>query len=73
MKLTEYIAMLTELLNKHGDLTVKNSIYPQCTVTARLEYMRIPINKRQILYRFYHEGSDLPDQKGEKVIAVYAV
>jgi hypothetical protein len=70
MKLTEYIAMLTDLLNKHGDLEVKNSLYPRCSVDANIKFMRIPKDKRQTQIAFWSEYSDNPEQKGEKIIAL---
>ena len=70
MKLNEYINMLTELLNKEGNLEVKNALYPQCTVEAKVDYMRIPKDKRQSKIAFWSEYLDDIPQKGEKVIKV---
>ena len=70
MKLNEYINMLTELLNKEGNLEVKNGIYPQCRVSVEVAYMRIPKDKRETAIAFFLEGYSKPEQKGEKVIKV---
>jgi hypothetical protein len=68
MKLNEYINMLIELLNQHGNLEVKHGVYPQCNVKAEVAYMRIPKDKRQSPH-FFNQW-DNPEQKGEKVIRV---
>lgn len=66
MKLNEYINLLTELLNKEGNLEVKLGSYIQCTPNPGVRYMRIN-NKRQTKLDFW-SSYDLPEQKGEKVI-----
>lgn len=70
MKLNEYINMLTELLNKHGNLEVKDRLYPQCNVDAKFGYMRIPKDKRQNPTAIWSEYNDKIEQQGEKIIVV---
>lgn len=70
MKLNEYINKLTEILNEHGNLEVKNNRFPQCDITVEVGYMYKATDKRIRGLRIWSKYSDKEENKGEKVVPV---
>ena len=73
MKISDLVTALNKIVQEHGDLEVKNSVYPRCNVEAKIRFKRIPKDKRQSPDMFYVDGGDNPEQKEEKILTIYYV